>query len=183
MHEEFPIGGIRLTRRRFIALLAATAVAASCAPRPGKDEVRIGLALGGGGARGLAHVVVLETLDELGIRPHRIAGTSIGAIIGSLYAAGYSGRDIRSLINQLVIEEKDTWKEILFVKQPLKWLDFFDVELGGGGVLDSAGFIEYLGRLLKIERFDQLRIPLDVVAADLRTGDGFPGRGLGVISD
>ncbi len=55
----------------------------------------VGLALGGGGARGLAHIGVLETLDELGVRPAAIAGTSIGAIIGAAYAAGYSGRQLR----------------------------------------------------------------------------------------
>ena len=55
----------------------------------------IGLALGAGGARGIAHVVVLEAFDELGIRPAAIAGTSIGAILGAAYAAGLSGRELR----------------------------------------------------------------------------------------
>ena len=53
------------------------------------------LALGGGGARGLAHVVVLEALDELELRPSAIAGTSIGAAIGAAYSAGLSGKAIR----------------------------------------------------------------------------------------
>ncbi len=61
---------------------------------PTRDPA-IGLALGGGGARGLAHILMLEVLDELGVRPAKIAGTSIGAIFGALYAAGLSGRDIR----------------------------------------------------------------------------------------
>jgi len=56
----------------------------------------IGLALGGGGARGLAHLVVLEAFDELGVRPGVIAGTSIGAIFGAAYATGMSGKDIRA---------------------------------------------------------------------------------------
>jgi len=55
----------------------------------------VGLALGGGGARGLAHVIVLEAFDELGVRPDIIAGTSIGAIFGACYCAGMSGKDIR----------------------------------------------------------------------------------------
>jgi len=55
----------------------------------------IGLALGGGGARGLAHIIVLETFDELGVRPDMVAGTSIGAILGATYCAGMSGADIR----------------------------------------------------------------------------------------
>ncbi len=53
------------------------------------------LALGGGGARGLAHIVVLEALDDLGLRPTRIVGTSMGAVVGAAYAAGMSGREIR----------------------------------------------------------------------------------------
>ena len=55
----------------------------------------ITLALGGGGARGLAHIVVLEALDELGLRPSRIVGTSMGAVIGAAYASGLAGRDMR----------------------------------------------------------------------------------------
>lgn len=55
----------------------------------------IGIALGGGGARGLAHIHVIETLDELGIRPAAIAGSSIGAIMGAGMASGMTGREIR----------------------------------------------------------------------------------------
>jgi predicted acylesterase/phospholipase RssA len=53
-----------------------------------KDRPEIGLALGGGGVRGLAHISYLEVLDECGTRPAMIAGTSMGAIIGALYASG-----------------------------------------------------------------------------------------------
>lgn len=62
---------------------------------------RIGLALGGGGARGLAHIPVLEVLDEFGITPSIVAGTSIGAFIGAGYAGGMSGKDIRSYVQDL----------------------------------------------------------------------------------
>lgn len=61
----------------------------------GAGSPRFGLALGGGGARGLAHIHVIEALDELGIRPVSIAGSSIGAIMGAGMAAGMTGRDIR----------------------------------------------------------------------------------------
>src|SRR5262249_2599368 len=53
------------------------------------------LALGGGGARGLAHIAVIEALDEMGVKPTAIAGTSIGALVGAAYAAGMCGKDIR----------------------------------------------------------------------------------------
>jgi len=62
---------------------------------PAQMTPDIGLALGGGAARGLAQIVVLEALDELGVRPSVIAGCSIGALLGAAYASGLSGREIR----------------------------------------------------------------------------------------
>jgi NTE family protein len=58
------------------------------------SEPRIGLALGGGAARGIAHIQILHALDELGIKPHRMSGTSIGALIGAAYAGGMSAAEI-----------------------------------------------------------------------------------------
>src|SRR3954466_6334963 len=66
-------------------------------PRP-----TIALALGAGGARGLAHIAVLEAFDDLGIKPTMIAGASIGAVIGAAYAAGVSARQIRSHTERLL---------------------------------------------------------------------------------
>jgi len=66
--------------------------------RPGAAEPIVAIALGSGGARGFAHIAVLEALDELGVTPAAIAGTSIGAMIGAAYAAGMSGRDIRAYV-------------------------------------------------------------------------------------
>ena len=63
--------------------------------RHGRRMKTFALALGGGGARGLAHIAVIEALDEMGVKPAAIAGTSIGALIGAAYAAGMSGKDIR----------------------------------------------------------------------------------------
>jgi NTE family protein len=62
---------------------------------PDNTGPRIGLALGGGGARGLAHLAVLQAFDDLGVKPHLIAGTSIGAMLGASYASGLSGAELR----------------------------------------------------------------------------------------
>src|SRR5688572_5996455 len=70
--------------------------------RRATPEVRFGLALGGGGARGFAHILMLEALDELGITPCLIAGTSIGAMIGAAYASGMSGKEVRFYCEELL---------------------------------------------------------------------------------
>lgn len=57
---------------------------------------RVGVALGGGGARGLAHIAILEAFDELGVKPHRMAGTSMGALVGAAYASGISAAELRA---------------------------------------------------------------------------------------
>src|SRR5690242_15361290 len=62
--------------------------------RPDRRHPSIAIALGGGGARGLAHIPVLEAFDELGLKPTAIAGTSMGAIVGAAYAAGLPARDL-----------------------------------------------------------------------------------------
>src|SRR5690606_8394719 len=66
-----------------------------------QEDVKIGLVLSGGGAKGLAHIGVLKVIDSLGIKIDYIAGTSMGAIVGSLYASGYSGKEIDSLFNDV----------------------------------------------------------------------------------
>lgn len=65
------------------------------------SEIKVGLVLSGGGAKGLAHIGVLKTLDSLGVKVDYIAGTSMGAIVGSLYASGYSGKQLDSIFNNL----------------------------------------------------------------------------------
>jgi NTE family protein len=158
-----------LSRREFLGLAAgAVALACSGCARPG--EPRICLALGGGGAKGLAHILMLEAFDELGIRPHLMAGTSIGAIIGALYAAGLSGKDIRALIEQFLLEEQDPDSLLPALPRSLRWLDFIDPEISNGGLLDSSDFIEFIGEQLPVQRFRNLVIPFRVVTAELLTG-------------
>src|ERR1041384_4082103 len=88
---------MRMLRRTFLlaALAAGPAHAPECPPGPP------GLVVAGGGAKGFAHIGVLRTLDSLGVRPDLVVGTSIGAIVGALYASGLSGREIDSLTRSL----------------------------------------------------------------------------------
>lgn len=72
-----------------------------------------GLALGGGGARGLSHILVLEALDEMGIKPAVIAGTSIGAIFGACYAAGMTGKEIRDYSLELLQSKRALFRHLI----------------------------------------------------------------------
>ena len=123
--------------------------------------MKIGLALGGGGVRGLAHIPILEALDDFGIRPSIIAGTSMGAIIGALYASGMSGKEIRERISKHLIRKDDTWRDIIAKKgHLLKWVTAFSVEFPRGGFINTQGFFEYLFTEIKKRTFEELEIPL-----------------------
>ena len=158
-----------LSRREFLlfSIAGLAAVSIGCTR---KDLPRIGLALGGGGAKGLAHILVLETLDELGIRPYAISGTSIGAIIGALYAAGLSGKEIRALIEQFFVDQSGAEDTLFALPKSVRWLDFIDPSLVTGGLLDSSDFIAWLGEVLPVTNFRGLEIPLKVITAELLTG-------------
>jgi NTE family protein len=151
-------------RRQFLTILAASLLAAGC--EPGPPGKRIGLALGGGGARGLAHIPMLEVFDELGIRPHRIAGCSIGAVIGSLYAAGLSGQQIRHHIDRLTVSKDESWLNSLFNEDITRWLEFIQLRLGHGGLMESDDLMTFLRELMHVNRFDELQIPMRIVATD-----------------
>jgi NTE family protein len=127
---------------------------------------KVGLALGGGGAKGLAHVPLLEVFDDLGIRPYRMAGTSIGSVVGALYASGISGARIREGTRKMVISKGDSFKDALKKKDALRWIEFFDVEFRRGGLFKGDKFIEFLYESMGAEQFEDLEIPLKVVATD-----------------
>jgi NTE family protein len=170
MSMSYKPSPLTLSRRAFLRLGAAGVVVAcaGCSGRSG--EPRIGLALGGGGAKGLAHILMLETLDELGIRPHVIAGTSIGAIIGALYAAGLSGKEIRAQVEQFFVDESAAEHTLFALPKSVRWLDFIDPVLTSGALLDSSDFIAWLGEVLPTQNFSGLKIPLKVITAELMTG-------------
>jgi NTE family protein len=117
---------------------------------------RIGLALGSGAARGLAHIGVLKVLDEAAIPIDVIAGTSIGALIGALYAAGVSPRRMEEITCNL------NWRDMARLLDPV---------LPTSGLLDSNRVARFMARLLPVDTFEKLRIPLAVTATDVETGE------------
>jgi NTE family protein len=128
---------------------------------------RFGLALGGGGVRGIAHIGVLELLDHLGARPARIAGCSTGAMIGALYAAGMSGSELRDLIGEHTVGDDDTWRDVL-KKAPslLRWVTSLAPETQRGGLLNADRLINRLLHPVAKLHFEELDIPLTIVATD-----------------
>ena len=134
--------------------------------------MKLGLALGGGGVRGLAHIPVLEALDELGVRPSIIAGTSMGAIVGALYASGMSGREIRERVKRHIILRDDTWRDVIEKRADLlKWLNVFSADFSRGGFIKTQGFFKFLLGEIRKSTFEELEIPLLVIAADFWTAE------------
>ncbi len=113
---------------------------------------RIGLALGGGGARGLCHIEFIKALDEMGLKPSIISGTSIGAIIGSFYASGISGVALEDVLEKVGLIEIS------------RMVDFSI--FGHSGLVKGKGVVDFLEKYLPFRTFEQLRIPLKVVATD-----------------
>lgn len=135
-----------------------------------KKTKKIGLALGCGGARGLAHIHVLETLDELGVRPHAIAGTSIGAIMGALYASGFSGKEIRALVDRLLLRDIEKISDVFARKDLLKSLSMIDPSFKRGSLVKGEKFVRFLSEEMECSAFEELQIPLSVSTTDYTSG-------------
>jgi NTE family protein len=134
--------------------------AASASP----DSPTFAIAFGGGGARGLAHINIIEALDELGIRPTAISGSSIGAIMGVGMAAGMSGRDIREYAVATLSRRAEIAAR-LWRLRPATFGEMF-----GGGIRLSQFNIEKLLKSFLPDKipdtFEELPIPLSVTATD-----------------
>ena len=125
----------------------------------------VAIALGGGGARGIAHIAVLEALDELGVRPAALAGTSIGAIIGAAYASGIEAKHLRA--HTLVVMRKRSQVMAKLLKARVG--RFTDIVLRGFTnpmLLDAEIFLDMFWPETMPSRFEDLAIPLQVVTTD-----------------
>lgn len=169
-------------------LAAALLLGASTAPgvAAAANRPRIGLVLGGGGARGIAHIGVLQMLEEMRIPIDCIAGTSMGSIIGGLYAAGMSVEQLRETVQridwpQAFLEGPPRTDLPMRVKEEQRILLNAEVGIRQGQAQLPKGLREGQNLLLLLEQlslpaasihdFDQLRIPYRAVATDLATGE------------
>ena len=124
------------------------------APAEIENAPSVGVALGGGFARGIAHIGVLKVLEEEGIPVKCIAGTSVGALIGAAYCSGLS------------IEE------LIEVAYKVRFTSFARWTLSRFGFATNDRMVAFLTRMLKVKTFEELRIPLGVTATEFSTGEG-----------
>ena len=122
-------------------------------PKPIPKAPRIGLALGGGAARGFAHIGVIQVLEENGIKPDLVAGTSAGSLVAALYASGKSGAELAALA--------DSMDESAFT----------DWSFPGRGLIRGEGLAKYVRDHTGGLRIEQMRVPLGIVATDLDNGE------------
>jgi NTE family protein len=168
--------------RRIVFALACVAALSPAPPRPLAAQScgePLALVLSGGGAKGLAHIGVLRVLDSLGIRPDLVVGTSMGSIIGGMYASGYTGREIDSLARSLTLSDLFTRyaPQVPAALAPRPALAVWEqgdakfalqraaVREGEVNALLNAAMLR--GNLLARGDFDSLRIPFRAVATDL----------------
>ena len=155
---------------RLWLLVGAALVLAGCAstpvegPRPAPEPVpavakkppRIGLALGGGAARGFAHVGVIQVLEEAGIRPDYVTGTSAGSLVAALYASGKTGAQLQQVA--------DSMEEAAFAD----WM----LPIFNRGMLRGEALARYVNQQVGNRLIENMVLPLGIVATDLNSGQG-----------
>jgi NTE family protein len=135
--------------------VAAPVVVAAVKPLPLR-KVRIGLALGGGAARGFAHIGVIKALEAQGIVPDIVVGTSAGSVVGALYAAGSNGFELQRTAMDMDEAAISDWAMPFFSKV--------------SGVLKGDALQDYVNKAVRNVPIERLKIPFGAVATDLNTG-------------
>jgi NTE family protein len=145
-----------------LGLMLAGCQTAPPAPRPSEPGAsappvapkppRIGLALGGGAARGFAHIGVIQVLEEAGIKPDLVVGTSAGSLVAALYASGRSGSELGALAQSMDEGAITDWS------------------FPGRGLIRGEALARYVRDQTGQRSIEQMRLPLGVVATDLDSG-------------
>jgi NTE family protein len=128
-------------------------------------EAGICVALGAGGARGFAHVLVVEAMDELGLRPKAIAGASIGAVIGACWAAGLGGKDMRQHLQKLLRSRAEVMSRVLMCRVG-RFTDLLGGQFKNPMMLDGERILDLFWPKAVPDRFEDLSIPFIAVATD-----------------
>lgn len=127
---------------------------------------KIGIAFGAGGARGIAHLLMIEALEELGVKPSIISGSSIGSVVGAFYAAGFSSKEMKEILDQLINPKSDSVFDFLLKSDIVKLFSMFDPQFIKSGFIKGDKFQKYMETHLKVSKFEELKVPLKIVATD-----------------
>jgi NTE family protein len=161
------------SRRSLLSALAAATLLAGCGSTPTQPaapiaiapipvpqavarHVKIGLALGGGAARGFAHIGVIKALEAQGIVPDFVVGTSAGSVVGAMYAYGYNGFTLQKMALEMDEASISDWALPFFSKS--------------SGVLKGEALQAYVNKAVHGQTIEKLKIPFGAVATDLKTG-------------
>jgi NTE family protein len=127
---------------------------------------RIGLALGGGGARGLAHIAMIEVFDELGLKPTVIAGTSMGALIGAAYASGLDARLIRDHAERVLANRTQLARLLFNPGDGYHVFDLIDFKLFGPMMVNGETLVSVVFPPGVADFVEAAAIPLKIIATD-----------------
>jgi NTE family protein len=163
--NHFPLK--RLTQVMVPACVAVLCACTTPPPRPQPPEVappaavakvppKVGLALGGGAARGFAHVGVIQVLEEAGIKPQLVVGTSAGSLVAALYASGRNGQQLQAVATSMDEAAFADWTLPIFSR----------------GVLRGEALARYVNAQVANRLIENMPVPLGIVATDLNSGQG-----------
>ncbi len=127
---------------------------------------KIGVALGSGGARGLSQITMLEVFEELGIKPHIISGSSIGAVIGTAYASGMTTTEIKNSISEILLRQKSKSMDLFRGFDVAKLWNLVDLSVRSSGIIKGEKFVDFFSSKIKVDKFDELTIKMRVVATE-----------------
>lgn len=148
------------------------------------QKTKIGLVLSGGGAKGMAHVGIIRAMEKAGIKPDYVVGTSMGSVVGGLYALGYNADELEKIIRSmnwdLIISNRVDFKDIAFEEKEYYNRYLLEVPYVNGKLSLPSGLIEgqvlsevlhyYTWPALQYESFDDFPIPFRCVATDIMSG-------------
>ncbi len=170
--------------KRFLFLLLLAPAGGILCAQPASQRPRLGLALSGGAAKGLAHIGVLKVLEELELHPDYITGTSMGGLVGGLYAIGYPADSLEKIVLDmdwnLMLSDDIALREVIFEEKPFFKNQLIELSLSRGYSIQPGGLIygQQIEKLLSrltlpvydVRDFDELPVPFHAMATDIVAG-------------
>lgn len=126
----------------------------------------IGISFGSGGSRGIAHILMVEALEELGLKASVVSGSSIGAIGAAFYAAGINSKEMREILDELIHPKSDSIFDFVLRSDIVKLLTMFDPQIIKSGFIKGDKFQKFLSDRIPAKTFKELKIPCFITATD-----------------